>query len=227
MSYIKTLSAEAHRNLNLVIDLLRMKSDIVINDYVLASVLALVSKECGFIPQDERSYRNTDSERIKEIFAVQLRDVNVTQVSYLKKNDVAFFNKIYGGRFGNAPDEGHKFFGRGLNQITFKRNYSILGSLIGVDLVKNPEKLNEISVATKALWAYLERRFTMSAPIVEQRYGAKHINDFRNLTLAGNAIYNANAGFEKDTRNSKNGGYKVMMERLDEFYFYVKEYGQR
>lgn len=227
MSYIKTLSAQAHRNLNLVIDLLKIKSSLAINDYVLASVLALISKESGFIPQDEKSYRNTDSERIKEIFAVQLRDQTVTQIAYLKKNDVVFFNKIYGGRFGNAPDEGYKYIGRGFNQITFKRNYAVLGSLIGVDLVNHPELLNDPIVATNALWAYLERRFTMGAPIVEKRYGAKHINDFKNLVIAANAVYNANAGFDKDTRNSKNAGYKIMMERIEEFYNYIKDYGQR
>ena len=48
-------------------------------------------------------------------------------------------NRVYGGRMGNAPDEGYKFRGRGFIQLTGKNNYTRLGKYLGVDLINNPD----------------------------------------------------------------------------------------
>lgn len=51
-------------------------------------------------------------------------------------------NKNMGGRFGNdAINDGWKFRGRGLKQISFKSNYTRCGNSMGVDLINNPDIL--------------------------------------------------------------------------------------
>lgn len=52
-------------------------------------------------------------------------------------------NMLYGGRYGNRPDEGWKFRGRGLKQVTFKANYDSCGNALGIDLILNPDLLLE------------------------------------------------------------------------------------
>jgi putative chitinase len=56
---------------------------------------------------------------------------------------------MYGGRMGNAPDEGYKYRGRGYIQLTGKKNYEAAGHALGLDLVGNPDLASNPSVAMK------------------------------------------------------------------------------
>ena len=60
----------------------------------------------------------------------------------------AMFDKKYEG--------GKKYKGRGLIQITHKSNYEEVGKRLGVDLVKNPELINDPEYAVPAAIAYLD-----------------------------------------------------------------------
>ena len=74
---------------------------------------------------------------------------------------VELFNIVYGGRMNNAATEGHKFRGRGLIQITGKRNYLKYGKDIGVGdaLVRDPNILiRNPSVMLAVTEAYLKDR---------------------------------------------------------------------
>lgn len=56
------------------------------------------------------------------------------------KNPRALANKVYGGRMGNiGPDDGWKYIGRGIIQMTGKESYTRIGNELGVDLVGNPD----------------------------------------------------------------------------------------
>jgi len=66
------------------------------------------------------------------------------------------FDIVYGNRLGNTqPSDGSKYKGRGLIQLTGKSNYKAVGDIIGVDLVANPELINDPKNAAPAAMAYL------------------------------------------------------------------------
>ena len=52
-------------------------------------------------------------------------------------------------------DGGHKYRGRGLVQLTHKNMYKKVGDMIGVDLVANPDLVNDPKYAVQAALAFL------------------------------------------------------------------------
>ena len=65
------------------------------------------------------------------------------------------FDVVYGGRFGNTePNDGSKYKGRGLIQLTFKANYEDVGNVLGLDLVNNPELVNDPKHAVAVAMTY-------------------------------------------------------------------------
>lgn len=78
--------------------------------------------------------------------------------------------------------DGKSWLGRGLVQLTHKRNYQIMSPIVGVDLVANPNKAMETRVAVKIMFEGMERgSFTahkLSAHIDDQKtdyYNARRI----------------------------------------------------
>lgn len=67
-----------------------------------------------------------------------------------KANQENIANRAYGKRNGNiAPDDGWKYRGRGIIQLTGKSNYKEMSDLIGLDLVKNPDLAADPTIAAK------------------------------------------------------------------------------
>ena len=192
----------------------------ITNKFSIAAIMAIIEKESGFRPRSETSYSRTSNERIKSIFS-KTQSLTDAQLNALKKNDVDFFNFIYGGRYGNTESEGYKFRGRGLNQLTFKGNYIKYGKLVGADLVNNPDLANDITIATKIVAQYFLEQFKLNQKLIETRYKAKNINDFTTASNAVNAFYNANAGFGKDTSNITAEGKTRALNVVDSFLKYA------
>ena len=97
----------------------------------------------------------------------------------------------YEGRtsLGNIqPGDGVKYKGRGLIQITGRRNYHLCGKAMGVDLLVNPERLEEPELAARSAGWYW------------QTHGCNELADSEN--------------FEAITRRI-NGGLNGYTERLN------------
>lgn len=223
MSYVKTLDDIAKHNIQVIVSVAKSRG--IVNPVSLAGMLAVISKESGFKPQFEKSYANTSADRLIAIFPSFFKNKSHTYINQIKKDEVKFFNLIYGGRYGNEYNEGYKYRGGGLNQLTFKNNYINATKRINefygkveIDLVANPEKINQIDVAAMVVVEFNKHAFKASAKIVKARYGAEHINDFKDLKTSAMAFYNANAGFGKDTRNSSMDGYKRTLDRVEDLY---------
>lgn len=177
---VKFLGGPEAENVELVIDYLNDNG--ITNPYTQIGILCTIGKESGFEPQDEIPYRNTPNDRIRIIFGDRVPDDDA-ELDALKADDEAFFNHVYGGMFGNAPDEGYLYRGRGFNGLTFKGNYQKYGSLVGEDLVGDPERVNDPDVAGKVAVEF----FTKGRP-------ASAIPEFDNVDSAITYFVNLNAG---------------------------------
>jgi putative chitinase len=115
------------------------------------AILGIVSKESAFVPRNEISYAGTKASRIRQVFPSKFKNKTDAEIDVIKKDPQKFFDTIYGGRYGNASNEGYKYRGRGFNQLTFKGNYETYnnlykanGSKAGpLDIIANPDLVNK------------------------------------------------------------------------------------
>jgi hypothetical protein len=82
--------------------------------------------------------------------------------------------------YGNTPDEGWKYVGRGFNGITFKANYEHLMKGTGINFVASPELLELPEYAAKALVYYF-----------------RAVKDIKEFEPAFQEAYRQNAGVGK------------------------------
>lgn len=123
----------------------------------LAYMLATAHHETGakFAPVIENL--NYSAKRLTEVW--RTRFPTITSATPYVNNPRKLANKVYGGRNGNTgPDDGWRYRGRGLIQITFKDNYAKYG------LADTPEKATEINTAAFILVdGMINGRFTGKA----------------------------------------------------------------
>jgi putative chitinase len=222
MSYTDALTQEQKTNIALIKDE-ALKSGIT-NPYAIAGMLAIVSKESSFIPQSENL--NYSAKRLQEVF-----NISSSKANELAGKPQAIGDAIYGGRYGNASNEGYKYRGRGYNQLTFKGNYAAFGKSIGEDLVSNPDRVNDPKIAAKVLIAFNKKGIdSLKNSGKLKEYSSTGINDFKNLDDATLAFYHVTAGTGKSVNYVKNlkskdslGGMTKALERVNDLYVYVKE----
>jgi predicted chitinase len=196
------------------------KSSGVTNKYTITAILAIVSKESGFVPRSEASYGGTSATRIKNIFS-KFRKYSDAEVDVIKKDPVKFFDIIYGGKYGNGEKDGYKFRGRGFNQITFKGNYKVYADETGLNLINDPDLLNTVDAASKCVVAYFKRNIKKAPSDMKSRYNFSDINSFKNLNDAVGAIYHANAGWGKSYSEivaDSTGGRKKAFDKSQPLY---------
>lgn len=176
-----------------------------------AAILSITGKECNFIPQSENL--NYSAARLLQVFPSKVK--TQAQANALAGKPELIANTVYGGRYGNSPNEGFKYRGRGFNQITFKDTYAKIGKLIGVDLVANPDRLNEPAIAADAMIAYFIQRVKLYYPKV----------DINKATLADalKIFYNANAGAVDKHLKDTTGGYVKAKSNVEALFTMVIE----
>lgn len=75
------------------------------------------------------------------------------------RNPEALANKVYGGRMGNTQaGDGWLYRGRGPIQLTGRDNYAAVGALLGMDLINEPELMEQPEIALRATVAWWEDR---------------------------------------------------------------------
>ena len=104
----------------------------------------------------KKYFRNISDEEIRNNYAT----VGVGKLSKEEKirRQTILFNKTYGGRLGNSPEEGYKYRGRGYIQLTGKENYEKAGRALGLDLVNKPELAENPKNADRIAKWYWEQR---------------------------------------------------------------------
>ena len=168
----------------------------ITNKYLLVGILAVVSTEGGFVPRSEMSYKNTNNKRLRILFGSRLPE-SEDELTALKKDDVKFYDRIYGGKHGNNQvGDGFKYRGRGFNQITYKDLYKKYGDAIGVDLVNNPDRLNEIEVAADALAVFFKDSLNIGfSGHAQRRFGISKMEDIKDFDTATKIAFSCNAGW--------------------------------
>ena len=170
----------AGKNIDLIIDL--FKSNGVTNPYAIVGALCVIGKESGWIPQNESL--KYSKERLPEVWGafsktgkkVEKDEGKFNYNSLAKEyagNPEKLANFVYGWKGSNPAGmrskkeaignltwgDGYKYRGRGFNQITWKGNYETYTKELGIDLIKDPDKLNEPRIAAKAAFAFFKRVF--------------------------------------------------------------------
>lgn len=161
------------------------------NPYVQSGILGVVFKESGLKPKSELSYATTSNDQIRKTFS-NVRSMDDVKLNALKANPEAFFNAVYyNPNLGNGPADGYKYRGRGFNQLTGKANYAAYAKATGVNILDNPDKLNEPDTAAKVAVAFFKKGLERG-PL--SPYNASNPNDFKDNANAYEAIYQINAG---------------------------------
>lgn len=193
------MNSERMANVSLLMD--AMQNAGISNPYLQAAILGVVGKESKFLPKDERCYNNTSNERIRGVFGAKVGGYTESELTTLKKDCEAFFNVVYGGRYGNMGNDGYKYRGRGFNQLTFRGSYKSIGDKIGVNLVANPDLVNSPDVAAKVMIEFLKGRFAQTQ-YVKQYIDNGVVNDAPDLDSAIRVAAHANAGWGKSSSGS-------------------------
>lgn len=193
----------------------------ITNENMQAAILATVSKESNFVPQSENL--NYSFNNIKRVWT----NTDDTTAQQLANNPQALGDYKYGGKYGNASNEGYKYRGRGFNQITFKGNYKNVGDKIGVDLVSNPDLLNDPKVAADALAVFYRDELKAGDNAGSfKKFGISDSTMVADTATATKIAVQINAGRGTDFNNGVvQEGYKKASSVVDVFLNTIKAGG--
>ena len=236
----KVLSKDQRKNLDVFIQVL--KDGGITNPIFIAAACAIASKESAFVMKRENM--KYSAEGLQKTFGL-----DATKANQLAKNEQGIANWVYGaqphgrgnplgkgrgygpGPYGGniGPYDGFIYRGGGLNGITFKAGFEKASKAAGVDLVKDPDKISNVVVASKVALAYYQRAFDT----VKKNYSVSGLNDFKDLETAVICVYHMTAGVNYPLSKFKAllnpasdslGGMTKAQHRKEEFFDYVKAF---
>ena len=140
-----------------------------------AMFLSQTTHESNDYKRLEESF-NYSPKRLFEVFRKRVGTLeNAKKLCDEGAKSIADF--VYGGRLGNAKDEGYKYRGRGIIQLTGKNNYEYYGKKINIDLVNNPNLAKEPDTAIEiALLFWKEKECGLYAKMGDVKTVTKLIN---------------------------------------------------
>ena len=109
---------------------------------LVAHVMAQISHECG-AGRDVVENLNYTAARMMQVWPTRFRTLE--SAAPYAHDPRALANKVYNGRMGNRPgsDDGWNFRGRGAAQTTGREGYARLAKATGLDLVRQPDLVNQ------------------------------------------------------------------------------------
>jgi predicted chitinase len=203
------LSSEQRANVQVLIK--KMIENGITNPYTQIGILSTIGKESGFVPKNEICYNDTSDSRIKDVFdSCRTNETKIKRdwdrtLTELKEDCDDFFDAMYGKKAevclgfdtGNdEPGDGYRYRGRGFNGITFKTGYKKWSNATGIDLVSDPDKLNDVNVAAEVAVLFFTK--------------GRNIPDFTNKKDATDYFVNINAGGSTDWSEAFDKAYNWM-----------------
>jgi len=186
----------------------------ITNKYLQAGIIAVTYKESNFVPKSENL--KYSAKRIMEVW----KKIPPEIASTLANNPEKLGNYVYGNKYGNGATEGYKYRGRGLNQITFKDNYKLIGNLIGKDLVSNPDLLNNIDIALEGTSAFFKYNIDQGLKNNKfKKFDITSMDQIKDTTTALKVAIQTNAGLNTSFDNNiVQEGYKKALSIIQEVY---------
>lgn len=120
-----------------------------------AYILATAFGETGGRMQPVQENLNYSAARIPQVFSAARRQGK--SPAALARNPELLANTVYGGNWGAAhlgniaPDDGWRYRGRGIGQITGRRNYAKWAARIDPRLIDNPDLMMTLDMSVRAL----------------------------------------------------------------------------
>jgi len=204
------------KNIDIIID--TFKNNGVTNPYAIVGALCVIGKESGWIPQSENL--NYSKERLPEIWGVFSTTGNKVEkgkgknfynslASKYAGDPIKLSNFVYGWNGSNPKGmrskdkalgnltwgDGYKYRGRGFNQITWKSTYERYTKLLGIDLINNPDKLNDPQTAAKASFFFFKNVFSYGGI----KDPVSYWNKFTSINEAISLFTKANSGGIKNS----------------------------
>ena len=132
----------------------------LISPQAIASLIAIAAGESGLNPQDEKHIYSES--RLRQIFPY-LSESQYKRASKKGISKKEFFNIVYGeyypARIGNRNvSDGGKYFGRGYIQLTGYGNYKRYSQLSKIDILNNPDLVNDPIKGAKIAAHYFNDR---------------------------------------------------------------------
>ncbi|CDK99778.1 Lytic enzyme [Magnetospirillum gryphiswaldense MSR-1 v2] len=115
----------------------------------LAAFLAQIAHESGQLRALVENL-NYSAEALLRVFP---RHFDATQATAYARQPERIGSKVYANRMGNgdeASGDGWRYRGRGLIQVTGKANYAACGTALGLDLIVQPELLEQPDAAARS-----------------------------------------------------------------------------
>ena len=130
-----------------------------------AAFLAQCAHESAFLTRWSENLTYTSPQRIVDVFG-RRRFPTIADAAPFVRNPKALAEAVYGGRedLGNTePGDGARYIGRGLIQLTGRRNYARASEGLEVDYVGEPELLLQMpDAALASAWWWADQRWAGS-----------------------------------------------------------------